>query len=153
MITTLENSNEVVAQQIHAVFQNSYIVEAEIIGVSDLPPLSRSRQDILNAKTDFYGFIHNTCVAAVVEVNSFPTKLEINSLTVDPKFFRQGIAGLLLQYILTSFDVELATVETAAQNAPAIKLYEKYGFRIIKKWTPSHGIEKVEMHVQLRLTE
>ena len=35
MITKLEHSNEAVAEQIHTVFQNSYKVEAELIGVLD----------------------------------------------------------------------------------------------------------------------
>ncbi|WP_281560531.1 N-acetyltransferase [Thalassomonas sp. RHCl1] len=148
MIIKLENSNEIVANQIYSIFQNSYKVEAELIGVADFPPLSRSVQDIANSKTDFYGFSDNNCLAAIIEITVEEKHLEIHSLTVDPKFFRKGIAGKLISYALEAFDYTDATVETAVVNEPAINLYKKHGFVEFKRWTPSHGIEKLAMSVQ-----
>ena len=153
MITKLEHSNEAVAEQIHTVFQNSYKVEAELIGVLDFPPLSRSVSDIVNAKTTFYGFSFidsdKNCLAAVIEIEINEKHLAIDSLTVMPNFFRKGIADKLISYALTSFDIDAATVETAVVNKPAIKLYEKHGFMKFKRWTPSHGIEKLAMSVEV----
>jgi ribosomal protein S18 acetylase RimI-like enzyme len=148
MIIKLENSNEDIANLIYTVFQNSYKVEAQLIGTLDFPPLSRSAKDIVNSKTNFYGFRENNCLAAVVEIVIADKKLEINSLTVDPKYFRKGLADKLMSYILDTFEFTQAIVETAVVNKPAIHLYKKHGFVEFKRWTPSHGIEKLAMSVE-----
>jgi hypothetical protein len=51
MIKKLDNSNAEVAKQIFTIFQNSYKIEAKLIGTLDFPPLSRSVRDIENSKT------------------------------------------------------------------------------------------------------
>ena len=56
MITKLENSNTRVAEQIYQVFQSSYQIEAQLIGVSDFPPLKRTVGDIVNSDNAIYGF-------------------------------------------------------------------------------------------------
>jgi ribosomal protein S18 acetylase RimI-like enzyme len=145
MIIKLENSNEDIANLIYTVFQNSYKVEAQLIGVLDFPPLLRSIKDIVNSKTDFYGVRDNNCLAAVIEIVITDKKLEINSLTVDPTYFRKGLADTLMSYILDTFEFNQAIVETAVVNKPAINLYKKHGFVEFKRWTPSHGIEKLAM--------
>lgn len=149
MIEKLENSNEAVANKIHAIFQCSYRVEAQIINVLDFPPLSRSTKNIANSKTDFYGFSDNNSLAAVIEIEINGKQLDIHSLTVDPKYFRKGFADKLINYVLKTFDITIAIVETAVVNKPAINLYEKHGFLEIRRWTPSHGIEKLAMSVEL----
>ncbi|MEP0356740.1 N-acetyltransferase [Paraglaciecola sp.] len=147
MITKLENSNEEVANQIRRVFQRSYKIEAELIGVCDFPPLARSIKQIVNAPTDFYGFIDNHFLAAILEIDIKEKQLDIHSLTVDPTFFRKGIADKLISFVLKLFDINTATVETAEVNQPAINLYKKHGFIEFKRWTPSHGIPKVAMSI------
>ena len=74
--------------------------------------------------------------------------LMIDSLTVNPEYFRNGIANELITYVMQTFSFEHALVETAATNQPAIKLYEKHGFVAIKQWIPSHGIEKIAFKFQ-----
>jgi len=148
MIIKLENSNEEVANRIYTIFQNSYKVEAQLIGVLDFPPLLRSVKDIVNSKTEFYGFCEDSCLAAIIEIVFEEKHLDINSLTVDPKYFRKGIADKLIKHVLEAFDFTDAIVETAVVNKPAINLYKKHGFVEFKRWTPSHGIEKLAMSVQ-----
>jgi ribosomal protein S18 acetylase RimI-like enzyme len=148
VITKLENSNEAIAKQIYTVFQHSYKVEAQLIGVDDFPPLLRSVNDIVNAQTEFYGFSDDNCLAAVIEIVIEEKNLDINSLTVDPRYFRQGIADKLIDYVLNTFETTQAIVETAVVNKPAINLYKKHGFVEFKRWTPSHGIKKLAMSVQ-----
>ncbi|TWX71844.1 GNAT family N-acetyltransferase [Colwellia demingiae] len=151
MINQLDNLNEEVANQIFTVFQNSYKIEAQLIGTLDFPPLSRSAKDIENSKTLFYGFSENECLAAVIEIVIENQHLEINSFTVDPNYFRKGIADKLITYVLEKFDFSEAIVETAVVNTPAINLYKKHGFVEFKRWTPSHGIEKLAMSVESAL--
>ena len=142
MIAALENSNDIIAKEIHSVFQNSYLIEAQLVGVVNSPLLLRSSNNIVNSKTNFYGFSYESCLAAVIEIKIDEKHLDIHSLTVDPKYFRIGIADKLISYVLNSFDISSATVETAAVNKPAINLYKKHGFLEFKRWTPSHGIKK-----------
>jgi ribosomal protein S18 acetylase RimI-like enzyme len=148
MITKLNNSNNNIADQIFTVFQNSYKIEAQLIGVVNFPPLLRSAKDIQNSTTQFYGFSENECLAAVIEIAIEDQLLEINSLTVDPSYFRKGIANKLIGYVLESMVFSKAMVETAVVNIPAINLYKKHGFVEFKRWTPSHGIEKLAMSVE-----
>lgn len=149
MITKLEHSIEIIANKIHAVFQRSYKIEAQLINVTDFPPLSRSSINIANSKNDFYGFSDNSSLAAIIEIQIEEKQLDIHSLTVDPKYFRKGIADKLINYVLKMPDITVAIVETAVVNKPAINLYEKHGFLEYKRWTPSHGIEKLAMSVEL----
>jgi len=149
MITKLDNSNEKVANQIFTNFQQSYKVEAQLIGVIDFPPLLRTAEDIAVSKTKFYGFFENNHLAAVIEVSIENMNLDIHSLTVAPQYFRKGIAGKLIGYIRETFDFSTAIVETAVVNTPAINLYKKHGFIEFKQWTPSHGIEKVALSIEV----
>ena len=148
MITKLDNSNEEVANQIFTIFQNSYKVEAQLIGVIDFPPLFRNARDIENSKTQFYGFTENKCLAAIIEIVEEDKRLEINSLTVDPDYFRKGIANKLIRYVLEEIAFSEAIVETAVVNIPAINLYKKHGFVECRRWTPSHGIQKLAMSIK-----
>lgn len=147
MIAKLDNANEAVAKQIYTTFQRSYKIEAELIGTQNFPPLSRTVNDIHNSQTLFYGFYDDTQLAGVIELVIINERLEINSLTVDPKHFRKGIADKLIRYALTNFieTASTAIVETAVVNEPAIKLYKKHDFVEFKRWTPEHGIEKLAM--------
>jgi len=148
MIKKLDNSNAEVASQIFTIFQKSYKVEAQLIDIIDFPPLSRSVQHIESSKTLFYGFIENKNLTAIIEISIKDKLIEIDSLTVDPSYFRKGIAGKLIRYILSTFKFSEAIVETAVVNEPAITLYKKHGFVEFKRWTPDHGIQKLAMIVK-----
>jgi ribosomal protein S18 acetylase RimI-like enzyme len=148
MIKKLDNSNDEVAHQVFTIFQSSYKIEAQLIGALDFPPLFRSAKDIENSKTLFYGFSENECLAAIIEIVIEDKQIKIHSLTVDPNYFRKGIANKLIRYVLEKFDFSEAIVETALVNIPAINLYKKHGFVEFKRWTPSHGIEKLAMSLE-----
>jgi ribosomal protein S18 acetylase RimI-like enzyme len=155
MIKRLDNVSENTALQIFNVFQRSYKIEAELIGTLAFPPLSRTVEDIMGSNTQFYGFVVNDstekkCIGGVIEIsiNIKDKTLDICSLTVDPNHFRKGIAGKLISFVLKENDFFDAVVETAVVNEPAINLYEKHGFVEFKRFTPSHGIEKVAMSLR-----
>ncbi|MBT1063030.1 GNAT family N-acetyltransferase [Bowmanella sp. Y26] len=145
MIRKLEHSDKNVARDIYSVFQHSYKVEAQLLGVANFPPLARTADAIETAESFFYGYMEGDCLAAVIEISLTGQTLDIDSLTVDPAYFRKGIARKLLSYILTHFSFSQALVETAVENTPAIDLYQKQGFVEYKRWTPSHGIPKIAL--------
>ena len=55
----------------------------------------------------------------------------INTVAVDPRFRRQGVADELIAAFVRFGRAKLAflTLEVRASNAPAIALYEKHGFQ------------------------
>lgn len=148
MIHKLNHNSDVTANQIHRVFQQSYQIEADLVGVTNFPPLLRTSDDIQQSTTSFFGFHEQNDLAAVIEITTSDNKLHINSLTVLPKYFRRGIASKLMDFVLLSNDFDRATVETAVVNQPAITLYEKHGFIEYKQYVPDHGIPKIALALQ-----
>ena len=149
MIKLLDHSHLKGAADIYRLFQRSYLIEAELIGVLEFPPLARTSEDIAKSASEFYGYFDHDSLAGVIEIERDKSSIEIHSLTVDPAHFRKGIANQLIAYAFTLIDQGEARVETATANAPAIALYQKHGFKAFKRWTPDHGIEKLALSVNL----
>jgi ribosomal protein S18 acetylase RimI-like enzyme len=149
MISRLAHYDTEIADHIFSIYQASYKIEAELIGAANFPPLSRHAADIAQSSSTFYGFYEQGGLAAVIEIVIEDECLEINSLTVSPDHFRKGIAKKLMDHVLTNFEYTQAVVETAVANHPAIKLYQQQGFVEFKRWTPSHGIEKLALKIRV----
>lgn len=58
--------------------------------------------------------------------------LNIDTLVVDPSRQRRGIASALLGFVLQRWPRHRLTVTTACANAPAIALYDGFGFRSLR---------------------
>jgi ribosomal protein S18 acetylase RimI-like enzyme len=91
----------------------------------------------------FFGCREDGILAAATEITERDSELSINSLGVDPLYFRKGYASRLLSFVLDSFVWETAVVETAAANGPAIGLYAKFGFVEATRWQTADGISMV----------
>ncbi|SNT13044.1 Acetyltransferase (GNAT) domain-containing protein [Ekhidna lutea] len=144
MITELNHKDETVAKRIRTVFQASYAVEAKLLKAeNNFPPLQRPIDEFIKTDNSFYGFHQGVTLAAVMEIKEDGDSAHIQSLVVDPVFFRKGIASKLLGFLFENFDAKIFTVETGAENGPAIALYERFGFTLMKKWMTEFGIEKV----------
>lgn len=149
MIQKLDHTNHAVAKQIREVFQVSYVVEAELLQAKKFPPLQRTLDEFVNADTQFYGYWSMNDLAAVMEIRVFEESTLIQSLVVDPGFFRQGIGGKMVQFALDNFPAEVFNVETGAANLPAVLLYEKFGFRKIKEYLTEDDILKVRFEKKM----
>ena len=145
MIVKLQNADLAIATKIRSVFQVSYAIEAEILKAVDFPPLKRNLESFLNSPNTFYGYFINHELAGVVEIDQTNNKIHIQSLVVDPLFFRQGTAQKLMEFVLNSYTVKPFIVETGIKNLPAIKLYKKFNFNEIKQWDTDHGVRKVRL--------
>ena len=148
MIKKLQNSNIEISKNIFFIFQVSYAIEAELLNITDFPPLKRTLENYINSSTEFFGYFKNQNLAGVIEIdnnnNNNNKFTHINSLVVDPKFFRQGIARKLMEFVFETFDSDLFVVETGLENGPAIKLYNNLGFKEVNQWNTDHGIRKVK---------
>lgn len=143
MIKLLDHHDQSIALQIFHVFQVSYAVEAALLDHPDFPPLKRSALDIMNSPTIFYGFWKEGVLAAAMEIKSTKGATHIQSLTVVPEYFRQGIGYKLLHFAVQAHSSALITVETGLGNTPAIIFYENFGFVKQKIWMTEVGIEKI----------
>ena len=146
MIRKLEHSVKVNAEEIRNVFQVSYKIEAKLLGAKNFPPLSRSIQSFSNSANDFFGYYEEEKLIAVIEMKKEPESMLIQSLVVHPGFFRRGIARKLIEFILRKYDSNQFAVETGKDNDPARKLYESFGFQLVKTYNAEENIIKVRYH-------
>jgi ribosomal protein S18 acetylase RimI-like enzyme len=143
MIKKLQHTNLETATEIRSVFQVSYAVEAKLLNALDFPPLKRPLESYINSNTLFFGYLKDNELAGVIEIDHNTNYTHINSLVVAPKFFRQGVANKLIEFVFSTFDSNLFIVETGVENGPATKLYLKFGFKEVKQWNTDHGIRKI----------
>ena len=92
----------------------------------------------------FFGFQKKGELAGVVEIEHNHTFTKIQSLVVNPIFFRQGIAKNLIEFVFRTFDSNLFFVETGVENRPATELYKKFDFKEVKQWDTDHGVRKIK---------
>ncbi|GER59305.1 hypothetical protein ULMA_14130 [Patiriisocius marinus] len=144
MIERLQNKDIEIAEKIRAVFQLSYKIEAELLNAVDFPPLKRTIENFVISETAFFGYLKEKELAAVIEITTNNEFTHINSLVVDPRFFRQGIAKKMMEFVFETFDSKLFIVETGLENGPATQLYKKFGFKEVKQWDTDHGIRKIK---------
>ena len=71
-------------------------------------------------------------MVTVIEVKHNEHRMHIQSLMVDPDYFRRRIASSLISFVLALYDHSTFTVETGRDNPPARTLYESFGF-VLKK--------------------
>ena len=149
MIERLKNNDLEISKKIRSVFQLSYKVEAKILNATGFPPLKRSLENYVNSNTAFFGYLKNQELAGVIEIEHNDNFTHINSLVVDPGFFKQGIARKLMEYVINTFDSKLFVVETGLENGPATELYKKFDFKEVKQWNTDHGIRKIKFELRI----
>jgi ribosomal protein S18 acetylase RimI-like enzyme len=147
MVERLKNNDIETAINIREVFQLSYAIEAKILNAINFPPLQRPLEDYINSTNAFFGFFKNQELAGAIEIHHNDIATYIDSLVVNPKYFKQGIASKLLEFVFNASDSEQFFVETGLKNKPAIQLYLKFGFKEIKQWDTDHGVRKMKLGI------
>ncbi len=147
MIALLDHQNKEIAKDIRALFQVSYAVEAMILKADYFPPLHRSLEAFIETGNKFYGYWEAKSLAAAIELDFGEHSVHIQSLVVDPGFFRQGKASQLIQYVKEEFAEKEMSVETGVDNKPAVQLYLKHDFKEVKQWDTDHGIRKIRFEL------
>ncbi len=144
MIKRLQNKDIEISKRIRSVFQRSYSIEANLLNVKDFPPLKRPLESYVKSNTAFFGYLKNQELAGIIEIDYENNATHINSLVVEPKFFRQGIARQLMEFVFKTFDSNLFVVETGLKNEPACEFYKKFDFKEVKQWDADFGIRKIK---------
>ncbi|MDP1532633.1 MAG: GNAT family N-acetyltransferase [Rubrivivax sp.] len=130
------------ATQIHAVLVLAHAQETRWLGLDPPAPLRRTRDDIqasaefvlvaLGAGDDLIGVL---CLGPDDEAD----QICITTLVVRPDRQRQGIASLLLDEAVRRVDGAALAVAAAAGNAPALALYQSFGFVEIRRGSLGPG--------------
>lgn len=72
--------------------------------------------------------------------SSYPDEININHFAINPDYRRQGYASDIMDYLIEKMTKkQLLYLEVSVDNKPAIKLYEKYGLKIISRRKDYYG--------------
>ena len=132
----LDLTDDAVARAAHEVVRAAYRVEAELIGTDAIPALHESLERMRELPLRWLGVGAPEAVLAWTEEDG---ATDIDRLCVRPDRFRRGLAGSLLTALLERTTGPV-TVATAAANAPAVALYQRYGFTRTGTVEPEPGL-------------
>ena len=79
--------------------------------------------------TRIYGYYINEELIGFIHVENIQEECSIINIVVDNKYRRKQIASQLLKYVLEKEKMTKCVLEVNQNNIPAIKLYEKFGFK------------------------
>ncbi|MFS0656441.1 GNAT family N-acetyltransferase [Bacillus sp. 179-C3.3 HS] len=131
MIVPLDHTNREQAKRILQIQLAAYEREAVQIGYRDLPPLKETINDIIEAIGYFVGFKEKGKLLGIVSYEMDGERIVISRLAVHPDHLYQGIGTQLMRFMIShGKPIELTTAEA---NLPAIKLYEKLGFKKVAR--------------------
>lgn len=136
VIIPLSIQKKETAKEVLTLQQAAYRKEVELIGFEEIPPLRDSLKSLQNSGETFYGYFLEDELAGAIAYKKNQTILDIHRLMVAPKNFRKGIASALLHFV-EQIDLKISEikVQTAEKNRPAVRLYQKVGFTIVRRET------------------
>lgn len=119
----------------------SYAVEARLIGFLDLPPLQDTVATLQQCGERFFGYMKREQLAGAISYERIEKTVQICRLMVDPDFFRQGIASALIEFVChKEQNASEIIVTTGSTNMPALRLYQRHGFREVEQMRMPEGI-------------
>lgn len=128
-IRRLDLHNATLAQTVLAMQQVAYALEAAMIDFWEIPPLVESLAELQASREHFWGYYVGEVLAGAIATERSGDEVEVSRLVVLPAYFRQGIARALLAHVAdVNRDARLLRVSTGTLNAPAVALYQGFGF-------------------------
>jgi len=146
MIEKLIIDNDAIALEVLTLQKISYAIEAEIIRSINIPLLKETIENLLKCNEEFYGYFIDGKLVGIISYKVRGEVLDIHRLAVHPQYFKRGIAKDLIEYVEnTVSDVKKEIVSTGKDNYPAIKLYEKSGFKAVADRIVAKGVVITEL--------
>ena len=135
-----------VARSICDLMIAAYSVEAQLLDVTDFPPLRRALAGILAPHSTFAGIYCDGRLVAAIEIEAVSNAGSvIAALVVAPDRFGKGLGETLVRRAIDLFGCPHIDVTTAVANVPARALYAKVGFREVSHWTTGEGLSMVAL--------
>ena len=128
-----------------AVQHAAYAIEAALIGYPELPPAHETLAALQATREELWLCEEDGELCGVVGLEQHADELVIARLFVAPAAFRRGIGSALVGHALARADGRRVRVGTGARNAPALALYERFGFRRLHEREPAPSVGYVEL--------
>ncbi|MCM3764253.1 GNAT family N-acetyltransferase [Neobacillus niacini] len=129
MIRKINFQDNRLVQNLFELQRASYLVEANLIGFEEIPPLKESFEELMNCGETFLGYFEGEELAGAISYTINGQELTICRTVVAPNHFRKGIAQKLLKAVEdTHKEIPVFKVSTGKDNYPAKNLYLKNGF-------------------------
>lgn len=87
--------------------------------------------DNLNSNETIYIYKENNINKGFIHIQNGLDIIDLLNIIVKPEYQNQGIGSVLLKYIIDNKQDKKIMLEVRSQNINAIKLYQKYDFKII----------------------
>ena len=124
MIKKIDITNSKLAKEVLNIQIPSYKVEAEIIDFYEIPPLNDTVETLQQCGETFFGYYLSEKLCGVISIKTEKNVMDIHRLIVHPKYFRKGIAKMLLDFIESNIEgIETIIVSTGSENTPATYFY------------------------------
>lgn len=85
----------------------------------------------LNPNETIYIYKENNINKGFIHIQNGLDIIDLLNIIVKPKYQNQGIGSVLLKYIIDNKQDKKIMLEVRSKNINAIKLYQKYDFKII----------------------
>ena len=85
----------------------------------------------LNPNETIYIYKENNINKGFIHIQNGLDITDLLNIIVKPEYQNQGIGGVLLKYIIDNKQDKKIMLEVRSKNINAIKLYQKYDFKII----------------------
>lgn len=85
----------------------------------------------LNPNETIYIYKENNINKGFIHIQNGLDIIDLLNIIVKPEFQNQGIGSILLKYIIDNKQDKKIMLEVRSKNINAIKLYQKYDFKII----------------------
>ncbi|KGX84750.1 GNAT family N-acetyltransferase [Pontibacillus marinus] len=144
MIKELNHNDPAVAQLIVGLQKRSYQLEADILGVTSLPPFDEGEVEVQSSEENFIGYVSEEKVYGFASYEKLFEGYLITRLGVDPDHLRKGIGTSMLNYFEERAMYPLE-IMTGKDNIPAVRLYEKHGFEAVAYAETEEGIWLVKL--------
>lgn len=85
----------------------------------------------LNPNETIYIYKENNINKGFIHIQNGLDIIDLLNIIVKPEYQNQGIGSVLLKYIINNKQDKKIMLEVRSKNINAIKLYQKYNFKII----------------------
>lgn len=85
----------------------------------------------LNPNETIYIYKENNINKGFIHIQNGLDIIDLLNIIVKPEYQNQGIGSVLLKYIIDNKEDKKIMLEVRSKNINAIKLYQKYDFKII----------------------
>jgi ribosomal protein S18 acetylase RimI-like enzyme len=142
----LDVDDDATAREVLALQRNAYAVEAALIGSDGIPAMTETLEELRAASEIWLGVADDDGLAGAVSWRELADgTVDIHRLVVAPRAFRRGVASALLDELDRRFPDRPMVVSTGSANEPALTLYARRGFTVLREREVAPGLLIAEL--------